>query len=284
MTWWTLLFACTSGPGSESPRADSAFGTPDSGAGPVGDCPAFADGAVEVASAGQRRKLLVSLPAQTQGAPVLFFWHGRRQRAEDMVDRGELVRLAAEEGIIAIAPDSIDRNGEAWVDEPDSYDVQLFDDVTRCAISELGADPDQIHTTGFSAGGVFTTWLIMTRADVLASALTFSGGVDGTNLPYLTPATDLPVMVVWGGPGDTAEVRDFTVSFEDTSLYLADRLLEDGHFVVLCEHTNDHRIPNAAPLMLTEWSLVHRRGEPSPRRAGLGDLPDYCVVPSPSEG
>ena len=37
----------------------------------------------------------------------------------------------------------------------------------------------RIYTTGFSAGGLWSTWLVMHRSHRIAAAAVFSGGVGG---------------------------------------------------------------------------------------------------------
>lgn len=242
-------------------------------------CPALVRGDNAFTSAGLRRRVRVFFPESgiEPGMPVQYLFHGRHQRAEDMVNRGELPALAQDHGVITVAPDSHDRHGQAWIDTPDSRDLALFDDVTRCLVEGYGADADRVGVAGFSAGALFTTWLLLTRADVLSSAITFSGGVDDGLFPYETPAAPVPALVVWGGEGDTADAGDTTVYFDTLSRRLARLLRKDGHVVGTCDHGNGHRVPGATPEMLEAWSLAHTRGIPSPFPGAAAQLPDYCT-------
>ena len=264
----SILFACDAAP-------------PSPPTGPFEGCPELVRGDNEFTSADLRRRVVVYFPEAgiEPGMPVQYLFHGRHQRAENMVERGDLQRIAEEQGIITVAPDSADRDGTAWVDTLDSRDLALFDDVTRCLIEGYEADPDQIHVAGFSAGALFTTWLILTRSEQLASAITFSGGVDDALFPYETPASPIPVLVVWGGENDTAQAGPTTVYFADLSRRLAGLLRDDGHVVGTCDHGNGHRVPGATPLLLETWSLSHTRAEPSPFPALASELPEYCEFP-----
>lgn len=245
---------------------------------PFEGCPVLVPGSNEFVSADLRRRVVVYFPESgiEPGMPVQYVFHGRGQRAENMVGRGDLQRLAEQQRMVTVAPDSVDRDGRAWLATPDSRDLALFDEVTRCLVEGYGADPDQIHVSGFSGGGLFTTWLILHRSDRLASAITFSGGLDATFFPYETPAVSIPVLVVWGGEDDSASAGSTLVNFEALSQRFAELLRNDGHLVGTCDHGNGHRVPSAMPLLLENWSLRHVRGQPSPFPAAAEDLPDYC--------
>ena len=56
---------------------------------------------------------------------------------------------------------------------------------------DFAVDADRVHSTGMSNGGLMTGKLLAQRADVLASATPFSGGVLGDWPDDVTPPPTL---------------------------------------------------------------------------------------------
>ena len=244
----------------------------------AGACPALEDGVIEDFATGDTRyRVKVVLPPDPQGAPLLFAWHWLGGSSGDIVRYMELDDLAEAEGAIVIAPDS-DGSDYEWhfLDDPDGNpDLQLFDDLLSCAWEQHDVDMERVHALGMSAGGLQTTYLTLYRAQWLASTAIFSGGtLDGM---YETPAWPLPVLVTWGGAGDTYG----SLSFDATSTYLSEQLQADGSFVVECEHTLGHQIPDGATTWAWRFLADHPYGvDPEPYVQDLpDDFPDYCRVP-----
>lgn len=246
-----------------------------------GACPAFAEGANTITSAGLERDFQVKLPDDPEGAPLVFFWHwlgGTARQAMDWTGFGD---FAEAEGAVVVAPSSTGTSVE-WstydpVDEA-NIDLALFDDLVACAWQELGIDAHRVFVSGMSAGGLWSTVLTMHRADVIASSVVFSGGTGPSGIPYAAPSRDLPVAVVWGGPEDT---YGGFLSFHDASLDLSENLQADGNFVVECEHDLGHTLPFETPELAWAVFEAHPRAvAPEPWADDLpGALPDYCRLP-----
>lgn len=243
-----------------------------------GDCPALDDGVIDDFPTGDTSyRVKVVLPPEPQGAPVLFAWHWLGGSAADIVRYMDLDDLAQDQGVIVIAPDS-DGSPYEWhiLEAPEGNpDLLLFEDLLACAHAQHGVDLDRIHALGMSAGGLQTTYLTMYEAPWLASTAIFSGGtLQGM---YDSPERPLPVMVTWGGPTDTYS----SVSFDESSTYLSEQLQADGSFVVECEHSLGHQIPDGASAWAWDFLAAHPYGvDPEPWAAGLPDsLPDYCRIP-----
>ena len=155
-------------------------------------------------------------------------------------------------------------------------DLALFDDMRTCLSQSLEVDLFRVSTTGFSAGALWTTFLTLRRADVLATAMLFSGGTEPA-VTYQTPARPLPMFLAWGGPDDT---YNGMLSFAETTANLSSELQEDGHFLVHCDHGYGHTVPYGLIGDVPTWLLAHRFGEPSPFESGdLSELASYCVLP-----
>jgi dienelactone hydrolase len=154
--------------------------------------------------------------------------------------------------------------------------VQLFDDTLACLHEQFQVDLGRIHATGMSAGGIWTTYLIAFRSNLLASAVPLSGGANSAH--YISPEDQIPVMLVWGGESDTYN----GFSFHDASLDFSADLRADGHFVVECEHDGGHDIPDGAASWTWDFLAAHPKGvDPLPWLDGLPESqPDICRIPA----
>lgn len=237
-------------------------------------CPTFETGTVSMEVGGLTRTLEVELPADPEGAPVVFAWHWLGGNATETLDWMG-IRGLADEGFVVVAPESTGSILEWDVSTvgADNVDLALFDAMLPCLWDQLRIDEDRLYATGMSAGGLMTTWLTMHRADVLAATAPISGGAFAWD--YTTPADAVPVLVTWGGPTDTYAGYDF----HGASLAFAEALADDGHPVVTCEHAAGHVPPLETADMLSAFFADHVKGEPSPWQDGLPrSLPGWCAT------
>lgn len=260
----------------------------------TGTCPAFSAGKLEIESAGYKRRAYVSLPDEPAGAPVVFLWHGLGDTAADMKSAFGADALAKKTGAVVITPDSccnapgapsngqpnccVLMTGWGFTDDAPKGDAQLFDDLLSCADSTLKIDRTRVYTTGFSAGALWSTWLLMHRADYLAAAVLFSGGVNDF-VPYLKPSYKLPVLSAWGG--DTDIFMNGLIDFQASSADLRKNLRKDGHFVVGCNHGGGHTVPGGGPKFAFDFLLQHvwKDGSSPYLASGLpATYPKYCAI------
>lgn len=235
-------------------------------------CPAFATGEVILAAGGLERSLQVQLPANPQGAPVVFAWHWLGGDASQVLDWMGL-RALADAGYIVVAPESSGLAFEWDFNDLSAAnpDLALFDAALACLWDEHQIDAERVFATGMSAGGLMTTFLTLHRADRLAATAPFSGGAFDRD--YHTPVADLPVLLTWGGPSDTYGGFNFAQASEA----LRDNLEADGHLVVPCVHDLGHWPPAEAASMTARFFDAHRRGVASPWEASLpAGLPPWC--------
>lgn len=240
----------------------------------VASCPALSHGVVDLDLDGTTRTLRVVLPAEPQGASVVFAWHWLGGTASQTLDWMEMETLA-DDGFIVIAPES----GAApfewdFFNEDDNEDLTLFDTTLSCLWDQYDIDTDRVYATGMSAGGLFTTWLTMHRSEVLAATAPFSGGT--LESTYTEPEVKLPVLVTWGGESDQHPAYDFHLA----NVAFLDLIREDGHFAPACIHDQGHIFPSQAADMASSFFQDHVRGEPSPWEQALpSSLPDFCALP-----
>ena len=293
-----LLFACNA---DVSDTATETPEPPELAELSSGECPDFTAGTDTFLSSGTERLVTSILPTEgTEGAPVVFFFHGLMDSGygysgpgEYMANALDLQAVADEWGAVILLPDSekLDlgiMEAYMWnIDAPEGADIALFDDLRTCAANDLGIDLKRVSAFGFSGGALFTTKVVSLRGDHLASAVEASGGAEA-EIPiysdpvpaYENPGESLPVLLVSGGDNDVWPNTSLViVDFEETSDNLQDGLVGDGHFVVRCKHTKGHTLPNKAWNLAQEWLGYHTWGKTSPyEEQGLGGDDDWCTV------
>jgi hypothetical protein len=241
-----------------------------------GTCPAMTEGRHDnFASLGEQRSFEVRLPPDPIGAPVVFAWHALNASPQDAMNWPGLDQIYSNEGFIIIAPYSC--CATEWViggNPAQNPDLALFDDVLACLVDEYSVDVDRIYTTGFSAGGLYASYMLQVRSGHLAAAAPFSGGLLGS---YVQPDFDIPVMFTWGGPGDLYG----SFSFETATLNLSNAMQSDGLFVAHCVGNWGHSQPNDGGALAWRFFQDHPRGvAPEPYQGGLpGAFPNYCTIP-----
>ncbi len=258
---------------------DSAGDDPPAWPAPIyeGTCPQFTEGLNEdFLSSGDDRQFRLALPDNPEGAPVVFAWHWLSGTAEQVMDWLGFGDLPQSEDVIVVAPESDGYPSEwRWDQQSDGNpDATLFEDILACLVEQWDVDLGRVHTTGMSAGGLWSTWMILHRSEWLASAAPMSGGVQSSY--YTTPTDPIPAMLIWGGPTDLYNGFSFDVATTDFS----EDLRADGHFVVECDHDSGH-IPPDSPATLT-WDFFneHPKGHDSPWESGLPiHLPSFCSLP-----
>jgi dienelactone hydrolase len=275
-----LTLAGCIGPSNRGDDDDSASDDDDAPAWPVplydGTCPQFTDGLNEdFLSSGNNRQFRLALPDNPDGAPVIFAWHwlgGSAQQAMDWLEFGELPQS---ENVIVVAPESDGYPSEWRFDQEsdNNPDATLFEDILACLVEQWDVDLGRVHTTGMSAGGLWSTWMILNRSEWLASAAPMSGGVLSNY--YTSPTDPIPVMLIWGGPTDVYGSFSFDLASKDFS----EDLQGDGHFVVECDHGSGHVPPDSPATLAWDFFSEHPKAEDSPWEAGLPThLPSFCSL------
>jgi poly(3-hydroxybutyrate) depolymerase len=241
-----------------------------------GDCPQLGDGNNSFATGSTSYDVIVELPADPEGAPVLFVWHWLGGTASQILEWVGFSSLA-DEGAIVIAPES---SGSAY--EWSSFgpgagnaDLLLFEDLLACAADQWNVDMDRIYSTGMSAGGLWTSYMTMWESEWLAATAPLSGGVNSA--VYRQPDEPIPVLLTWGGAGDVYGTFSFDVANREFS---AD-LLADGHFVAHCIHNEGHNPPTGSAGMVWRFFQDHPKGvSPDPWADGVpSGMPSYCGLP-----
>jgi len=268
---------------------DRILGTPascdeeeDAQLSPIETCPEMIAGrSLDFPSGGLEREYELHIPDDyTAGsaAPLVFVFHGIGSNIDQMLGAENLLMEANRTGHIIVAPQALERGGTtAWdpVGEPGyNADITLFDDLLTCMSDQYTIDPDRIHVTGMSLGGLFTGTLISARSEVLASAAPFSGGLFRSKSDGWQP---IPTVVSWGGPSDIYYGQDF----EGLAFSMSNTLKEDGHFVIRCNHNLGHSLNADVWPYAFRFFIDHPRGETVLPYEGAGlpdEFPDYCSI------
>ncbi len=247
---------------------------------PSGTCPAIdSDGRYTFESNGREREVMIYMPSQVApDQPVLFMWYGVGDPGTVLPRVLGAQAMSEEQNAIVVVPQSLDENPLEWgFLNGGEDDLALFDDMRSCLYRDFDVDLSRIYSTGFSGGGLWTTFLTMHRSEVLAAVLMFSGGTEPI-IEYNRLEWDIPVLLSWGGPNDTwGQPGLFEVEFEVTTLDLQAELMEDEHLVVACNHELGHNLPQSAGDMVSTWLFGHSFGATSPFAEGeLTGLPTFC--------
>jgi len=246
------------------------------------DCPVMPEGRTsDFPSADQEREFELVLPDGYDGstpAPIVFTYHGLGGSIEGMLDSENLLDEANRTGHIIIAPQAMDRGGQAAWDPIGAprinQDVVLFDVLLTCVSEQYAIDPQRVHVTGMSLGGIFSGTLVTTRSDVLASAAPFSGGLMNPKVDGWEP---IPTVVSWGGEDDISNGQDFNA----LAATMMDSLSEDGHFTVGCDHGLGHSLAAEMWPYAFRFFLDHPKGvDPLPYTSTAlpSEFPDYCFI------
>lgn len=311
-SWWLIVGAVMIGCGDAGSTDD---GSDDTGPGvepppwaPLaslseGQCPALdQSGTSTFQSGGFERKVNIQLPSGgvTPGMPVLFTWHGLTTPDSNpiqlMVQGFGLADMADQYGAIIVTPEartqSIPLVGSfsLWsglIDDT-TPDMVLYDDLRTCLSQTHDVDLGRIYSWGHSGGALWTSALLIERANTLAAAVVMSGGVDvelplvngGLALPYSAPAATVPVVLSSGGQSDVWPDATFTIiNFENTTEHMGQRLAGDGHYVVRCQHELGHyQLPPDLVSFGPEFMFAHAMGEASPYAEGEQQPLSWCEV------
>ena len=136
----------------------------------------------------------------------------------------------------------------------------------------------RVYSTGFSFGGIWTSYLFMNRGDTLAAVAPLSGGIDASlGLSFTDPVGDSAALIMWGGEGDTFSAMGQSLSFHEGSIAFGDELKAAGHPVIGCNHGGGHTLPFDYRY-IWDFLTAHTLGEPSPYDGSAAGLSSDCYV------
>ena len=309
LTLPSLLLACSSGSGTDEP--DGGEPSDDSGVTddepqpaplttPTGACPDLTEtGTYTIDSSGEDRsfELLLPSPMPDGEIGVVFFFHGIANAGSDPA--GQTARslgiqdLADEHGVAVVLPEAPVQSlagisFHLWdLALETDHDLVLYDDLRACMGEQHPVDLHRVVATGFSGGALFTTVVGANRGDTLAAMVEGSGGAN-IDVPIWTEPgaawtgsdTAFPSLLITGGETDVWPEGFEIVNFVEATDTLQAALVDEGHYVVRCDHGRGHTLTNTAWEFMIAWSVSHRFGEISPWAAGDLAVPqtDNCAA------
>jgi predicted esterase len=232
---------------------------------PTATCPTIVNGDVQFCPAGLaacRTARVVNANNADGSGPLSLHWHGTYENPVDLLAwdwaAGQIRNMVvANDGLMILPwadPDAVYRanNPFPWFavcgqEQPSLCDRQddflLANEIVACAVEQELVDPARLTTSGMSAGGIMTSYLL-DRVGYFAGAVVWSGG-----LPFgatATPEGDTAVMVLHGGHDGTNDdiyCGDGTTScyyFTEPSVALAEDVVGAGNYAFLCDHQSGH--------------------------------------------
>lgn len=266
-----------------------------------GECPnmSVSGDVTSFSSDGRDRNVAFVFPDQvTEGMPMMFVFHGlvNFPPIPSTISGFGLQQAADDLGVIFVVPESpIMDMGLPGLDNiylwgilgEEDPDLVLYDDLRACAAEEFGADLTRVSAYGFSGGALWTSMLLIKRADTLAAVAQSSGGSDidaltfGKQLHYKTPAAKTPALLSTGGTYDAWPDPTLLtiVDFSEATDNLQEGLLADGHTVLRCNHKEGHWVPDWYLDAALEWNLGHTFGVASPWATDPDALHKKCKIP-----
>ena len=293
-----LLFALSLGACDSPTTADAGLdGGGDAGLEPLegpalpeaqGPCPSLeqvlAGGSLSVTPASRPSRgfdLYISEAARDLDGPLVFFWHGAQGAANNVLGAFDQATFDAilELGGMVVAPysDPALAGSLPWYLSAGNqqHDLNVADEIVACLESTVGVDDSRIHSVGFSAGALHTTQMAYRRASYIASVVTYSGGLIGTQRPPRDEIRNrFAAMALHGGEGDVV-----AIPFKDaTERFVADLGMLD-HFALICDHGMNHTVPTEARPSALAFLLAHPFGATSPYEAGLPEgFYSFCAL------
>jgi len=250
---------------------------------PMGDCPDFTSGTATIA--GLRTQIDAGTPGATKGS-LLFAWHataGTAGAAMAGVPASVRSEITAGGGLVIAAQGNVGGMGRTDIAPPTGAwfieDLEFADHVVACAVMNHNIDPNRIHATGCSAGGLMSGTFGLMRSEYVASVAPNSGGINYMASRMLSDTSHGPAAFsMHGGTGDNV-----IVNFGDTSMWFEaqNRMAANLAFMINCDHGRGHC---GAPTALHEMAWGFMKAHPydvgpSPWTASPpADLPDYCMV------
>jgi predicted esterase len=252
----------------------------------TGTCPTLENGTVTISAGGGTIQAQVWAGSGTSSnGPLILYWHGTGSSAASEVPDAFDVNAVTSAGGAIVGFISNSRTGTTTGNTGDDVwyesDAAFADQVVACAIQELRIDPRRIHTAGYSAGALQTVYMWYARSGYIASAISYSGGIDGANqAPLQDPSNVPPVIVAHGAQGSDELVLDFA----QASAQWESDIKTAGGFSIDCNDGGNHlaffttRAPKLKPAAV-QFFLDHPfKVKPEPYTILPAALPSYCKI------
>ncbi len=207
---------------------------------------------------GATRRALVHFPAATNGAPIIFAFHGHGGAMNFAARWFRLHELWPEavvvypQGLPTRTPRDPEGTRAGWLmlPGPNNKDLKFFEAVLESARSEWHINTNRVYVTGHSNGGGFTYLLWGTRGDLLAAVAPMAAG----GAQFLRQAKPCPVIHI---AGKNDQLVDFKM--QERTVDAARRINSTNAPVEFFVHNGGHMYPNDAPEKIIAFFKQHAR-------------------------
>jgi poly(3-hydroxybutyrate) depolymerase len=235
---------------------------------------------------GQSVTVWAGSPSAAAQGPLVIYWHATGSTPDEALrglGQAAISEITSAGGMVAAQAQTNGKGTNTGNNVWYTGDFAVADEIVACAIEQLHIDTRRIYASGFSAGGLQTSWMAYERSGYLAAAVPYSGGLTGLGTLVLTPiampqdASNVPAaMAIHGREGSDVLILDFAVQ---SRAYLDD-VKKKGGFAIECDHGGGHMMPSDASAAVWKFMKAHPyKTKPSPYAGGLpAGFPAYCKL------
>ena len=207
---------------------------------------------------GTTRRALVHFPPNTNGAPIIFAFHGHGGTMNFAARRFRLHELWPEavvvypQGLPTRTPHDLEGKQAGWLMLPgtSTKDLKLFDAILETARRDWHINTNRIYATRHSNGGGFTYLLWGARGDSLAAVST----VAAPGAQFLRQAKPCPILHI---AGKNDQIVDF--KSQERAVEAARRINSTNAPVEFVVHNGGHAYPNDASEKIIAFFKPHTR-------------------------
>lgn len=209
---------------------------------------------------GTKRTAEIFLPTKTEGAPIVFGFHGHGGSGQNCARRWNLQKLWPEaifvypNGLPTKTPRDPEGGKPGWQmfggGLLPNRDLDFFNAMLETARKEWKVDEKQLYCTGHSNGGGFTYYLWGQKPELFAAL----GVVAGAGERLIRSAKPCPLMHI-GAKNDPIVKWDQ----QQAAIDAAKKINGDKAPVEVVLHEGGHNYPNIAPEKLVAFFKKYKR-------------------------
>lgn len=148
---------------------------------------------------GNRRSYMITVPPGEHPAkpmPLVVLLHGSGRRGKIMVDKWK--KLADGEGVILVAPDSLDSRTWKGPHDGPGFLRKLVDEVAK----SHPVDSSRVYLFGHSAGGHFALLIGLMESEYFAAVAVHAGAIPTGSETFIGVAKRKIPIAIWAGDRD----------------------------------------------------------------------------------
>ncbi|MEL6272596.1 MAG: hypothetical protein AAFR22_22515, partial [Chloroflexota bacterium] len=119
---------------------------------------------------GEDRDVIVYVPSEEPGLPVMFYLHGWGGEGSEIVGELDLISVATREDFIVVAPNAREPQ-RLW----EQQDTNLMHVILDMLVEDFAIDESRVYVIGFSGGAFMTHHLGAVMADRVAAIASTEG-------------------------------------------------------------------------------------------------------------